>query len=407
MLRLVASIGFIVWSFTAVAAPSSSALLDQILLEALNGSLAANEQRVAQEAQTRDERKAEGDRLDIAREDEKLARKNLADIAKAERDRLRAEKEEAERREEMLAQAEREAKREAAAARRAAENAAAQASANSIIMEAITRNANAIASAQIQGQAAVNSAYATVDAINAQRRADAQAAAVANQSRAAAEAADRQAEAARRQLDAALNQSRNITQSGGQTGSTSTGLPGISGGLPSVKVPSGSQGTTRSSENRTIVIALGGGTASTPLAPTAKQTLGDQGSQGLSLASAPVSREEALAYCYHKKEKDPGFGADAWYCDGPTQNTLTNNPLPEALGYVGCRDADYEGRSVAFNKGLIFFCEKAIAPYDSNISERYKLPGNILARRNTYLCKDTSTTCTRENAINVTPGRGS
>lgn len=410
MLRVVASVGFILLSSSAFGAQSSSALLDQILLEALGEAAKANEQRVAEEIRTRDERKSQGDQFDIARKEEQHAREQLAEMAEAERERVRAEQEEAERREEMLAQAQYEAEREAAAARRAAESAAAQANANSIIMDAINRNAAAIASAQIQGQAAVNSAYATVAAINAQRRAEADAqAAAAVRNQAAADAARRQAEIARQQIEAAQEASRRAAQTAAQTSSSGSGLSGATSGVSSSQIADGTGASMLpDSGNRTIIISLGGGTSSAPLAPTAAQTMGTGASGETVLAATrePFSRHESLAYCYHKKEQNPGYGADAWYCDGPIQNTLTNNPLPEALSYVGCREADYEHRSVPFSKGVIFFCEKGIAPYDSDIAERYGLPSQILARRNTYLCKDVSATCTRENAISVASGRG-
>ncbi|WP_085581106.1 hypothetical protein [Thalassospira mesophila] len=399
---------------TARAADSAS-YLDQVLSDALTRALGDFDTRVALEKETRETRRAEGDKLDVIRKTEIEAQWAAYEKAKAEK------KQQIKLAEENDAKI-KAAKRAADMARiDAIRNSGAsnqQAQNNAMIMDAINRAANNVAQAEIQGRIASESAYATVNAINAARRAqaDAEARLAAAQNAAAASAARNQAELARQQAEAArLAAVRASAQAAARqaataqsTASSTTIMAGVvAGGANSALGSSGSQNTN---------IAFGGGTAMSPLAPARGaagtagngNVAGSSGGQGPVSAALrdPVTRMETVAYCYSKQNTSPAFGDEQWFCDGPVQRTEIKNTLSQALEYVGCAAADIDHRREPYQQGFILFCEDAILPYDRDIAQMMTLPSYLLVRRTTYQCRDVARQCDASNAISVVAGHG-
>jgi hypothetical protein len=400
------SVVLLVVSTASAGAVDSAAYLDQVLGDALGRSLGEFEARVKLEQETRETRRIEGDKLDAIRN------------AEIELQRAEYEKAEAEKKRQAKLVEENEAKIKAA--RRAAEMARidairnsgasnAQAQNNATIMDAINRAANNIAQAEIQGRAASENAYATVNAINAARRAQANAEAqlAAAQNAAAASAARAHAENARKQAEAArLAAARQASAAQSSAAASATIMAGVvKGGAGGAgDVTTGNKGSDR-------YVAFGGGTAMSPLAPKAGKgagsSTGDAGASGGSLpAREPVKRMEAVAYCYTRENISADFDDVQWFCDGPIQKTELKNTLSQALEYVGCAAADIDHRREPYQQGFILFCEDALLPYDRDMAEKMSLPSYILVRRNTYHCNSVARQCDASNAISVVPGHG-
>jgi hypothetical protein len=400
------SVVLLVASTASAGAVDSAAYLDQVLGDALGRSLGEFEARVKLEQETRETRRIEGDKLDAIRN------------AEIELQRAEYEKAEAEKKRQAKLVEENEAKIKAA--RRAADMARidairnsgasnAQAQNNATIMDAINRAANNIAQAEIQGRAASENAYATVNVINAARRAQANAEAqlAAAQNAAAASAARAHAENARKQAEAArLAAARQASAAQSSAAASTTIMAGVvKGGAGGAgDVTTGNKGSDR-------YVAFGGGTAMSPLAPKAGKgagsSTGGAGASGGSLpAREPVKRMEAVAYCYTRENISADFDDVQWFCDGPIQKTELKNTLSQALEYVGCAAADIDHRREPYQQGFILFCEDALLPYDRDMAEKMSLPSYILVRRNTYHCNSVARQCDASNAISVVPGHG-
>ena len=401
----------LVASGASAGAVDSAGYLDQVLGDALGRSLGEFDARVKLEQETRETRRIEGDKLDAIRNAE-------MEIQWAEYEKAKAEK----KRQAKLVE-ENEAKIKAA--RRAADIARieairnsgasnAQAQNNATIMDAINRAANNIAQAEIQGRAASENAYATVNALNAARRAqaDAEAQLVAAQNAAATRAAQAQVENARKQAEAArLAAARQASAAQSSAAASATIMAGV--------VKGGAGGAITGNKGSDSYVAFGGGTAMSPLAPKAGAGTGagagasnagagaSGGPGGVLLAARePVKRMEAVAYCYTRENTSADFGDTQWFCDGPIQKTELKNTMPQALEYVGCAAADIDHRRVPYQQGFILFCEDALLPYDRDMAEKMSLPSYILVRRNTYHCNSVARQCDASNAISVVPGHG-
>ncbi|UXI03024.1 hypothetical protein [Photobacterium sp. TY1-4] len=131
----------------------------------------------------------------------------------------------------------------------------------------------------------------------------------------------------------------------------------------------------------------GAGLATPAVAGTAKLA-----SQSVPKLAAKREKKEALrtlveatAYCF---QNDQGY----WFCDGPLQNLETGEPdVNKALAYVRCTDAS-SARRVAFTSkrkdkpGFVYFCERGLESYDSDMSAVHAFPDAIKAKRYSYQC---------------------
>lgn len=361
---------------SALADPSAD-YLDEVLTQALKGATAEQEAWVAEEKATREARKAEGDAVRAAHAEMIKGGEQAKKLREAAEKEAKEREEAEERRRQMAEEYERELKRDALARQRAAESARARAEANRTIMDAISRNAQGIADAYQTGQdavAAANREKARIEAQQAARAAEAQyqqqlAAARAQadrEARARAEAAKRRAEAARKAAAKA-----NAANGGQQMASTVTSAP---------------RQAPRASTSSASRMASNNGASSEP--------------------SKTYRRVEALTYCTYQSDQRPADGDVEWICDGPTQKLQLKNLLRDGLGYAGCGNANTTSRRQTMGKGDIFYCEKAIAPYDRDIASIYNVPATIRGHRHVYECKQTSDNCTRETAVKFIAGGG-
>lgn len=369
-----------------VRAETTDQYLDKVLDAALSGATAEQERWVADEIQTRDARKIEGDANRAAFEATKKAGEQTAALNEAarkeEEERREAERkarEEEERRRKMAEDYERELRRDEAARRRAIESAQAQAEANRTIMEAINRNAQGIADAYKTGQdavAAANREKARIEADRAVRAAEAQ---FQRQQTEARAQADREARA---RADAAAAAARKRAEDARLAAEKATAAANSRQQQVAANTP-----TTNSAPRQ---------------APAASSSGEPRMAANSGSSSAPAKtfrRVESLTYCTYKTERRPADTDVAWLCDGPTQKLQLWNTLRDGLGYTGCGNADTGSRRQTMGKGDIFYCEKAIAPYDRDIASIYNVPATIRGHRHAYDCKQTSDTCTRETAV--------
>ncbi|MDX5955876.1 MULTISPECIES: SH3 domain-containing protein [Azospirillum] len=116
---------------------------------------------------------------------------------------------------------------------------------------------------------------------------------------------------------------------------------------------------------------------------------------------------EALAYCYDLS-KSSGGGKTGWICDGPTQRLSVSEPsLARALELSGCQRPDPYSRANGYKDGNIHFCEIGLQSYHVDISKKYPLTSGILTSRERYTClKNNTTGCGRGNALGIVQGAG-
>lgn len=363
--------------------------LDRVLSAAYSEATADQAKWVEEEKSTREARRAEGDAARVAYEETKKAGEKAAalrqaaeDAEKKRREAERKARDEEERRQEMAEAYERERRRDELARQRAADRAAGQNDANQIIMDAINRNAQGIADAYRTGQnavAAANREKARIEAERAARAAEAQyqrERAAAQRAQADREAKARMEAAARRAEEAreAAERAKVATGSQQQVATNTT----VTSSAPRQAPSASSPGTPRMAAN-----------ASTSAEP-----------------AKTYRRVESLTYCTYKTEQRPADGDVEWLCDGPTQKLQLKNKLSDGLRYTGCGNANTTTRRQTVGRGDIFYCEKAIAPYDRDIASIYNVPATVRGHRHVYECKQTSDTCTRETAVKFIAGGG-
>lgn len=374
---------------TAAFADPSADYLDEVLSKALKGATAEQDAWVAEEKATREARRIQGDANRVAHAEteksgQQAARAN-ADAANKRREAEYKAREEEKRRQQMAEEYERQLRRDEAARRRAIESAEAQAEANRTIMEAINRNAQGIADAYRTGQNAVNAANrekARIEADRAARAAEAryqQEQAAAQRARSEREAQDR-IEAARRRAEEARQAAERARAASSGSSSQVASNTTVTSSAPR-QAPSSS--TSGYSAPR---MAASGSSSSQP--------------------AKTYRRVESLTYCTYTSDQRPADTDVAWICDGPTQKLQLKNSLRDGLSYTGCGSANTTSRRQTMGKGDIFYCEKAIAPYDRDIASIYNVPATIRGHRHLYECKQTSDTCTRETAVKFVAGGG-
>lgn len=363
-------------------ADQSADYLDDALTRALKGAAAEQEAWVAEEKSTREVRRIEGDANRVALDETKkaiegqLAERDAKD--KAERKRREDAQQAEERRQQMAEAAARERRLDALERQRAAERAAGQNNANQIIMDAINRNAQGIADAYRTGQDAVAAANRERARIEANRAAEAQ---YQREQAARRERAEREGRA---RTEAARSGGEEARKTAERTGNASGGGQQVA-----------SNATVPSPAPRQ--------------APTSATSAGQRMASNSGSSAEPAKtyrRVEALVYCTYKTDQRPADSDAEWICDGPTQRLQLKESLRKGLSFAGCGNANTTSRRQTMGKGDIFYCEKAIAPYDRDIASIYNVPATIRGHRHVYECRQTSDTCTRETAVKFIAGGG-
>jgi len=103
---------------------------------------------------------------------------------------------------------------------------------------------------------------------------------------------------------------------------------------------------------------------------------------------------EEVAYCEKAKDKK------RWSCAGQEHNlSIPDDTIKSALYYAGCSDA-VESRRVPFTSprtgksGYVYFCENSYNKgHFHNQAQRHSMSGQVLQRRNIYLCDSYASSC--------------